>query len=492
MRAHLLAIPAVAFVLAACSSTPIDRTSDGADGDATRTGSASSAIINGQDDTTHEAVIMVLAIETDASGQPAAGSCTGTIVKVDAARHIGWVATAAHCVDKAAPSDVFMGPDVQSASALHFEVLDYAADPQYGNSGGELVHDFAMVRILGVDGTTPVIPLTSAPDGLAQGQTMLSVGYGLTEPGGADNSVRHSINKSIAQLTTNTIRYSQTTSGICFGDSGGPVIAGTGSSERVVGIHSTVGNGGCGGTGNSNRVTTGLGFFNGVLNQAIPAEDCGLCSRIATSGKGECTSFTAKCQSDPECSAFYKCLVDKGAGARATCLKDHPKAEGPFNAAANCACTRACASKCSGSIECTSVPKCGFKLPAGDCTTCTEGACCQETLDCAADGTCYLCLKTKDAAPECATNAARKKMATCVASQCKTQCAGSGLDTGADPTVPEGSGGGADPNAASPGGSTTTITTSGCSAAPISTRNGAGALALAAVAMLAAARRRKK
>lgn len=484
MRAHLLALPAIAFVFAACSSTPVDP------GESAKTGKTSSAIINGNADTTHDAVIMVLAI--DATGpEPAAGSCTGTIVKVDAARHIGWVATAAHCVDKAPPSDVFLGTDVQSATALHYEVLDYAADPQYGQSGGELVHDFAMVRIIGVDGATPVIPLTTAPDGLAAGQTMVSVGYGLTAPGGADNSVRNNVTKSIAQLTTNTIRYSQTTSGICFGDSGGPVIAGTGGSERVVGIHSTVGNGGCGGTGNSNRITTGLGFFNGVLNQAIPAEDCGLCSRIATSGKGECTSYTAKCQADPDCAAFYKCLVDKGAGARKTCLAEHPKAEGPFNAAANCACTRACASKCSGSIECTSVPKCGFKLPAGDCTTCTEGACCQETLDCAADGTCYLCLKTKDAAPECASNPARKAMATCVASKCKTQCAGSGLDTGADPNVPEGSGGG-DPNGAAPGGGTTTITTTGCSSAPGSAGGASGAMALAAALAMAAMRRRRK
>ncbi|MBS2013652.1 MAG: S1 family peptidase [Deltaproteobacteria bacterium] len=483
MRAHLLALPLVALVFAACSSTPPAPTEPEA------TDKTSSAIINGQADTTHDAVVMVLAQETDGSGQPATGSCTGTIVKVDAARHIGWVATAAHCVDKAAPSDVFMGPDIAASSGvLRYEVLDFAADPQYGQAGGELVHDFAMVRIIGVDGTTPVIPLTSSPDGLATGQTMLSVGYGLTSPGGPDNTIRHSVQKSIAQLTASTIRYSQTTSGICFGDSGGPVIAGTGASERVVGIHSTVGNGGCGGTGNSNRVTTGLGFFNGVLNQGIPPEDCGLCSRIATSGKGECTTYTAKCLADTECSAFYKCLVDRGPSARSACLKEHPKAEGPFNAAANCACTRACASKCNGSVECATVPKCGFKLPAGDCTTCTEGACCQETLDCAADGTCYLCLKNKDADPACATNPARKAMATCVASKCKTQCAGSGLDTGADPNVPEGSGGATDPNAAAPG-STQTITTTGCSTAP-GTSSGSGfVLALAGVAAAFARRR---
>ena len=115
---------------------------------------------------------------------------------------------------------------------------------------------------------------------------------------------------------------------------------------------------------------------------------------------------------------------------------------------------------------CINTPKCGYKLPAGACTTCTEGACCDESLACASDGTCYVCLKTKDAAAECATNVARKAMATCVASKCKTECAGSGLDTGADPAVDPA----ADPTDAGPAGSgaTTTTTTSGCSITPAS------------------------
>jgi hypothetical protein len=126
------------------------------------------------------------------------------------------------------------------------------------------------------------------------------------------------------------------------------------------------------------------------------------------------------------------------------------------------------------------VPKCGAKLPAGACSTCTEGACCQETFDCTADGTCYLCLKGGDADPACATNAKRKALATCVASKCKDPCAGTGLDTGAAPAPAEE----ATP-AAAPG--TTTTTTDGCAAAgaigggPREARGGAAALLVAAL-----------
>lgn len=485
MRAALLAFPVLGVVLLACGSSS---SPSGADGQASR---VASPIIGGSDDTTHDAVIALIAIETDpTTGQPLAGACTGTIVKVDATRHVGWVATAAHCVEKP-PTVVFMGPDYNDKSAIRYEILDYAADPQYSRAGdGTLHHDFAMVRILGVDGTTPIIPLTSSPDGLSVGTTVTSVGYGLTVGGGSDNSVRHQITKSIAALDSFGITYSQQSTGICNGDSGGPVLLGSGSSQRVVGIHSTVSNGACTGAGNSDRVTNGLSFFSGQLAQSIPPEDCGMCTAIATSGKSECTAYIQACQSDKDCSGFYDC-VSKG-GSRTSCLAKFPKAEGPFNAAANCACTRACASKCAGSVECSSVPKCGFKLPAGDCTTCTEGACCTETLDCAADGTCYLCLKTKDAAPECATNAKRKAMATCVASKCKTQCAGTGLDTGADPSVPEGSDGAGSSGQNGGGGGTTTITTSGCSASPTGSGGLAAGWLAAALATVLLGRRRSR
>lgn len=440
---------------------------------------SSSAVINGTADTTHEAVVAVI---SQSAGQ--GGACTGTIVKVDATRKVGWVVTAAHCVDLA-PVLVLQGPDYASADALRYEVVDYEADPRYGGQAGS-PYDFAVVRIAGVDGSTPTIALVTNPDGLGNGTPVRSVGYGMTTPNPPSNpedanTKRWYVDKTLNSVTSTKIGYSMTTSGICQGDSGGPVLVKSGGVERVAGVHSYV-SGACTGSGaqgTSGRVAAGLSFFADELAKSIPKEDCALCEKIANSGTQECATYLAKCFADKECKGYYDCLSN--GSSKATCLSKFPKAEGPFNAAVNCTCTRACADKCADEFQCKTTPKCGFKLPAGDCTTCTEGACCAETLDCAADGTCYLCLKTKDADESCADNPARKKLATCVANSCKDECAGSGLDTGAEPTA-----GGEGDGAGGAGGKTVT-TTEGCAVSPAGgSRSGGAALGLlvAAAALL--------
>jgi len=466
MRRILL--PTIAL-LVACSSSGTDETA----------GTTRAAIINGTNDTTHEAVVAII---SQSAGE--AGECTGTIVKVDATKHIGWVATAAHCV-KLPPVIVLKGPDYASSSALRFEVIDFQADPNYtGDTSSP--NDFAMVRIAGVDSTTPTIPLATSVSGLT-GKTVTSVGYGRTTLNSSgsmeQNSIRHAVTKTVAQADSQYIQYDQATSGICQGDSGGPVLY----NNAIVGIHSFV-EGDCNNTAYSDVVTSDSAFWNGQLAKAAPAEDCDLCTKISNSGTQECAQYLAACLSDPDCKGYYDCL-SKGM-SKATCLAQYPKAEGPFNAAANCTCTRACTDLCATTLQCKATPKCGYKLPAGDCTTCTEASCCTETLDCAADGECYLCLKTKDADAEtCGANAARKKLATCVATNCKTQCEGSGLDTGADPNA------GSDPapDPGNGGGGTTTTTTSGCSVGTTGrTTNGIASVVLFGLVLSAVARRRHR
>lgn len=474
-RLTLLGLPASLLVIGACSSA--NPTSEPTED----VGRTRGAVINGTADTTHDAVVAIIS----QSGSEA-GACTGTIVKVDATRKVGWVVTAAHCVDLP-PVIVLQGQDYAQPDALRYEVVDYEADSRYGGQAGS-PYDFAVVRIAGVDASTPTIPLVSNPDGLNIGTGVTSVGYGMISPNPPtsaqdQNTKRWYVNKSLNDVTSTKIGYSMTTSGICQGDSGGPVLVKTGSGERVAGVHSYV-SGGCTGSGSegtSGRAIAGLSFFSAELSKAIPTEDCALCEKIANSGNQECATYLAKCFADSECKGYYDCLSQ--GTSKATCASKYPKAEGPFNAAANCTCTRACTDKCASTLQCKTTPKCGFKLPAGDCTTCTEGSCCAETLDCAADGTCYQCLKTNDADASCATNAARKKLATCVASSCKTECAGSGLDTGADPTSDPAS----DPNAS---GSTTTKTTeSGCAVAAPGTTRASGGVALVLAAAVAAVRR---
>lgn len=486
MRSSFLVVALAACVglVAACGGgdAPLP---GGADDSAATVGRSQSAIINGQADTAHQAVVAIVLQEGDQGGL-----CSGTIVKVDAASHVGWVATAAHCVT-IPPVFVLQGDDFStSTGVLRYDILDYEKHPSY-NGQTSSPYDFAMIRILGVDASTPVIPLGSSPDGLAVGTPVVSVGYGRTSliAGGAgdQNSIRHRVAKSLGEVTSQRVAYDMRNSGICQGDSGGPVLAGSGSSERVVAIHSYV-QGDCNGVGVSGRATFAAGFFSGELAKAAPPNDCGTCGKVASSGKGTCAAATAACLSDKECGGYYECL--SSGKTKAACLVKFPKAEGPFLAAANCTCTQACSSQCKTSYECINTPKCGYKLPAGECATCTEASCCDESLACASDGACYVCLKGNDASPDCATNPSRKKMATCAATKCATECAGSSVTTGADPPAegtPEASSGGP------AGGGTKTTTTSGCSSTPFRARPDAAAFAAALSLLLtiAATRRRR-
>ncbi|CAN5924018.1 hypothetical protein BH11MYX4_BH11MYX4_52300 [soil metagenome] len=472
-----LVVPVVAFVLAACSSSAPPPAPS-----AEHVATAASPIINGNLDTTHQAVVALI-LQQGNDG----GLCSGSIVKVDTTRHIGWVLTAAHCVE-IPPVYVLQGNDYAASGILRYDVIDYFADPGYSGSAGS-PSDFAVVRIAGVDGTTPILPMVGAADGLATGTPVVSVGYGrttLNSSGATDmNTVRRNVSKTLSQVGQAQIAFNMTQSGICQGDSGGPVIVSSGGVEKVAGVHSYV-QGDCNGQGVSGRVSFALGWINDQIAKALPAEDCDLCEKIANSGNSVCAALSRSCLADKQCNGYYECI--SAGGSKASCVAKFPKAEGPFNAAANCTCTTACASTCGTGIACKNAPKCGFKLPAGACATCSEGACCDETLACASDGECYVCLKGGDKDPGCATNAARKKMATCVATKCSTECAGSGLDTGADPVVPEEDAG----PAAAPGGSTTT-TTSGCSVAHSRVPGGSayGLAALAGLVVTLARRRRR-
>jgi hypothetical protein len=473
-------IPAVLITLAACSSTDSSGESPAAH--------ISSAIINGQLDTTHQAVVAVI-LQKGTEG----GLCSGTIVKVDPVSHIGWVLAAAHCVN-IPPVYVLQGNDFSQSGTLSYDVLDYKADSRYSGQPGS-PYDFAVLRIIGVDASTPIIPMVSASDGLAVGTNVLSVGYGRTSliasgTPAMDNTIRRRVAKQLSQVGQ-LISYDMATDGICQGDSGGPVLVSSGGAEKVAGVHSFV-QGDCNGTGVSVRVSFDLSFINGELAKAPPTEDCALCGKIANSGNGTCAALTRSCLADKDCNGYYQCLSSQ---PRNVCLLMFPKAQGPFNAAANCQCTEACTTQCKADASCAGVPKCGYKYPAGSCATCTESSCCTESLACAADGTCYVCLDTKDKAAECATNPARQALSACQASKCSAECAASAsADGGATPA-------GTDPSAADPtagdapaAAPSTTTTTSGCSVARVTTKSnsresGAG-YALFGVALALAASRR--
>ncbi len=456
---------ALLVIGAACSTEP-SRAPE-------KVGRTQSGIVNGAPDKTHPAVVALLLGKDPKSFE---GSCSGTIVKRDVEHHIGWVATAAHCTEHGVALAV-QAEDYASSDAITYAVLDYEADPRYATSQS---YDFAVVRIVGVDSSTPEIPLTAAPDGLVPGATVTSVGFGTTlsdEP----NTKRNAVDKKLFEVDEDLLVYDQTASGVCFGDSGGPVIAGLGKSARVVGIHSYVSPGDCKGQGASWRVTTDLTFFDAQLGKSPPKPSCELCAKTARSGAGACALLTAACLADDDCRGYYECIGD-GKKTPTDCFAEFTLAEGPFTAATSCVCEQACADECAGSPSCAGVGKCGAKLNAvnGDaCISCIESTCCQEERDCTVDGRCYLCLKKDDSFSSCKTNGKRQALATCAREKCSNECAGSTLQTvGATAPADAGADAGSPPPAA--------VEESGCAIAHNATSPshawGAPALALFALA----------
>jgi hypothetical protein len=153
-------------------------------------GVSRSPIAYGSLDTTHTAVVAVLA--------PAGGSeleeCTGTIVQVSGT--VGYVLTAAHCCNMYVPTVVVISSDYSGSE--QYALADAGApkapaypvvpgsvqfDPMYSTSN-ELNHDFCMLKFSGATASTPTIALpTSTNDGLAVGSQVEHVGFGVTQKG---------------------------------------------------------------------------------------------------------------------------------------------------------------------------------------------------------------------------------------------------------------------------------------------------------------------
>lgn len=418
-------------------------------------GSGRASIINGSLDTTHQAVVFVGAQQGNTGG-----ACTGTFVKVDSASKVGWVLTAAHCVT-IPPVVILQGDDYTAAGALRYDILDYASHPSYTGQTGSS-YDFAMIRVLGVDGSTPVIPaLTPAEDTLNVGTPVVSVGYGrttLSNQPADNNSLRRRVNKSVGGVTSTKIGYSITTSGICQGDSGGPMLVTVGGGERVAGVHSYV-TGNCDGEGWSGRVSAADAWIQQQLAKAPPAASCDTCTKASRSGAGACAQKERACLADPACKAYVDCLRGcSTAACQAQCEASNPLGVGPYVAFEQCPCSSACTSVCSSSCN-ARFPKCGWDWsPRGECATCVESQCCSELQATAFDGAGHQCLAAGDAPAGCGTNGPRTKLGACIAARCSA-CGVAAPDGGS----PRGD---ASSDPAGGGGTTTTTTTSGCASSP--------------------------
>jgi hypothetical protein len=247
-------------------------------------GVSRSAIAYGTLDTTHTAVVAVLAPVTSTELQ----ECTGTIVQVSGGN--GYVLTAAHCCNTYVPTVVVVSNDYTDGEpylssgtpvppAYRVVPGSVSYDPMYNSNASQPDHDFCMLQFSGATASTPTIALpTSTNDGLVappNGSLVEHVGFGITEDGGP-NAGRRAGTNQVDGLTSLTIEFNQggdaEIPGTCSGDSGGPsLLPATGSQQVVVGVDSYGNSMTCSGEtiGVASRVSSAIGP-GGFITSYLP------------------------------------------------------------------------------------------------------------------------------------------------------------------------------------------------------------------------------
>lgn len=504
--ASTITLAGFAACLAACS-TDLDETTP------PTTQQAEQPIVNGSADTTTGAAVFVYS-ET--------GGCTGALFKVDRSRDLAWVLTAAHCVlnqqqtQLVVPQGVVITKDYATdPDSIFIEAVRATYDQRYNSSDQ---YDFAVVTLRGIPDDAvlpPLLELTGASDGLATGQTVTSIGFGVTNAAGTqENSRRNRISKPIAALNSIDITYNQSQSGICYGDSGGPVIS---QSGKVVGVHSRVGQSGsgpCNGTGISARLTGALSWVNGVVSsdQSSPPagiSECDRCSRNADYGDTVCRQKRDACQSNADCRSVLDCLADaRTQSAQTACINSKPNAAGAIYDYYSCACLDLCTDVCQSDSNCQgwAANKCGA-INYGDVKECAEANCCEEMDAVSADPQGYGCM-TGSITSGCEGNSKVQAIYSCMEDACggidgtsssggKSSSSSGGRSSSGDGDGDDDDNGDGDENGSSSSSGSSKKKKSdegGCTVASVGANGSAfpgGAGALLGLGLIAAARRKR-
>jgi hypothetical protein len=320
-------------------------------------------IINGTPDTTHQAVVAVAGNNW---------ACTGTIIDVDLSQGVGYVLTAAHCVEQGPPQYVLQGNDYDNADA-QYPVTDYASHPNYSQP----VYDFAMLQIASVSAATPVIPaMNAAQDNLSSGTQVRHVGYGKTSFPNGDTTIRHETLGNLNNVDSLTIDYLQPTSGPCQGDSGGPQLT-VGGTELVAGVVSS-GDDTCSVSGISGRTSSVYDTFIVPYIQNTPfsgPQNCDECQEYATLGQGPCANQVAACFNNADCDTFLNCA--QGCMFQTCvnqCATDHPTGAALYQGIFDCVCDTACPSQCGGDAICNQTIGSAASSSSGGAVSSSGGA----------------------------------------------------------------------------------------------------------------------
>jgi hypothetical protein len=326
-------------------------------------------IINGTADNENDAVCALMVEQGGGLGP----FCTGTVIGKNGST--AYAISAAHCIEEGATPDYLVCTDTYGecpgGTCKVYPVTDVAVHPEYD---GTPSHDVSMITI-GQAADAVVIPALQT-DGLAEGDALEFSGYGVTN--GFNETPSNRRNHSFSYISTlylDAIEAPQSHDGqyggTCFGDSGGPVLIGSGASKNIVGVTSQ-GDENCDQVGYYARIQYNWPFISQYMG-AVEGPDCNECANQSL--QGACASQYQACIGDAECSAFWDCIDACADDACVQqCSSTYPNGANLYVAMIDCAFCQACDAACQDPACGSTSASTGAGTGAGATTGATTGA----------------------------------------------------------------------------------------------------------------------
>jgi secreted trypsin-like serine protease len=236
-------------------------------------------------------------------GEQVYSACTGSLITPQV------ILTAAHCGSDlpmeavVAAGRAFFGASVDSAESVGFS--DGILHPDYvelaNGINGTLGENDIGILVLAepVDWVEPVWIATESLDEIAEGETVVSVGFGVSDSSGGGSGIKRSAELTIDEVSDTFLISSSNTNedeaNVCSGDSGGPQVYWDGEKYIQWAVHSWADQD-CVSQSGSTRVDTVSDWILDQLEDVHGTRD--RCEMWGLYGDDICDS---ECDADPDC-----------------------------------------------------------------------------------------------------------------------------------------------------------------------------------------------